>query len=166
MKKIHTIHTHMHTQPHTHPHLQLGLQAAHNSHTNALGERHLSGNRKSTLGRAFCLCDFIAPPKQSNVQQQKQLAACQKYQSITTGGGVARRTLQGQGGGARATLYFISNVFFSSRCFYLFSMRFRASLGECCRCRRRARLEGDVEYAEGPSCFGTTFDVLCKQSRR
>lgn len=73
----------------------------------------------------------------------EQRAACQKYQSITTGGAVARRTLHGQGEGARATLYFISNVFFSSRCFYLFSMRFRASLGECCRCWRRERPEDD-----------------------
>lgn len=125
MKKTHThgltrthIQTPAHTYTHLHTRLLVGLQAAHNSHTNALRERHLSGNRKSSLGLAFCLCDFIASAparKQSDMQQQwqwqKQLTACQKYQSITPGVGVAVGRRGGRG------LYFISNVFFNSRCF-------------------------------------------------
>lgn len=73
---------------------------------------------------------------------------------------------QGEQGGQSDAIFYFERIF-SSRCFYLFSMRFPASLGELLQVQEE---EGrgttlDVEYAEGPSCFGTTFDVLCKQSR-
>lgn len=119
-------------------------------------------------GAPFVYAILLQPPKQSNV---KELAACQKYQSIPTGEGVATPPhrgglcmARGEGGQSDAQ-YFISNVFFSSRCFYLFSMRFPASL-------RGGGREGHNAWGWWWSTqrdlhvFGTTFDVLCKQSRR
>lgn len=130
-KNTHTLHTHAHTVTDAHTPAVGAAGCTQFSHERA-GRTPFERKPEINFGARLLFMRFYCTPK-----AEQRAAACQKYQSITTGGGVAMPPSMAKGKADGAMLYFISNVFLALAAFICLACDFPLHWGSCCRCRRR-----------------------------